>query len=57
MKYVVILGDGMADYPVSALGGKTPLAVAKKPYIDKLYLYDYQLPDFHCYLMILILLI
>ena len=36
MKYVVILGDGMADYPVSALGGKTPLAVANKPYIDKL---------------------
>lgn len=36
MKYVVILGDGMADYPVEQLGGKTPLEVAKKPYIDNL---------------------
>jgi len=36
MKYVVILGDGMADYPVDALGGKTPLMVAKKPNIDAL---------------------
>lgn len=31
MKYVVVLYDGMADYPVPALGGKTPMAVAKKP--------------------------
>ena len=36
MKYVVILGDGMADYPMPALGGKTPLDVAKKTYIDSL---------------------
>lgn len=36
MKYVVILGDGMADYPNEALGGKTPLEVANKPNIDKL---------------------
>lgn len=36
MKYVVILGDGMADYPVEELGGKTPLCVAKKPNIDAL---------------------
>ncbi len=36
MKYVVILGDGMADYPVEELGGKTPLEVAKKPNIDYL---------------------
>lgn len=36
MKYVVMLGDGMADYPVEALGGKTPLQVAKKPHIDQL---------------------
>ncbi len=36
MKYVVILGDGMADYPIPELNGKTPLAVAKKPYIDRL---------------------
>lgn len=36
MKYVVILGDGMADYKQAALGGKTPLMVANKPYIDGL---------------------
>ena len=31
MKYVVVLCDGMADYPVPALGGKTPMMVAKSP--------------------------
>ena len=36
MKYAVILGDGMADYPQKFLGGKTPLDLAKKPYIDGL---------------------
>ncbi|MDE7191074.1 MAG: cofactor-independent phosphoglycerate mutase [Clostridia bacterium] len=36
MKYVVILGDGMADYPSKALGGRTPLEVADKPNIDDL---------------------
>ncbi len=36
MKHVVILGDGMADYRQENLGGKTPLMVAKKPYIDSL---------------------
>ena len=36
MKYIVILGDGMADYPVGALGGKTPLEKAHKPNIDAL---------------------
>ncbi|NSW89779.1 MAG: cofactor-independent phosphoglycerate mutase [Firmicutes bacterium] len=34
MKYIVILGDGMADYPISQLGDKTPLQYAKKPNID-----------------------
>lgn len=34
MKYIVILGDGMSDYPVDELGGKTPLEVASKPTID-----------------------
>ncbi len=34
MKYVVLLGDGMADCPVSALGGKTPLEAANKPNMD-----------------------
>jgi len=36
MKYAVILYDGMADYPVPALGGKTPMMVAKKPNFDRL---------------------
>ncbi len=36
MKYVVILADGMADYPVEAFGGKTPMEVAEKPCIDAL---------------------
>lgn len=36
MKYVVVLCDGMADYPVPALGDKTPMMVAKKPHIDAL---------------------
>lgn len=36
MKYIVMLGDGMADYPVAELGGKTPLQAAKKPNIDGL---------------------
>lgn len=31
MKYVVMLCDGMADYPVDSLGGKTPMNVAEKP--------------------------
>ena len=34
MKYIVILGDGMADLPVKELGNRTPLDVAKKPNID-----------------------
>lgn len=34
MKYVIIVGDGMADYPVKSLGGKTPLMVARTPYMD-----------------------
>ena len=36
MKYVVILGDGMADYPIAEIGNKTPLMVANKPNIDAL---------------------
>jgi 2,3-bisphosphoglycerate-independent phosphoglycerate mutase len=34
MKYLLVVGDGMADYPVSELGGKTPLQVAYKPNMD-----------------------
>lgn len=37
MKYIVILADGMADYPVEELGNKTPMQVAKKPNIDRLF--------------------
>jgi 2,3-bisphosphoglycerate-independent phosphoglycerate mutase len=36
MKYVIILGDGMADRPVKELSGKTPLQVASTPNMDKL---------------------
>lgn len=36
MKYVVVLYDGMADYPVPSLDGKTPMMVAKKPNMDYL---------------------
>ena len=34
MKYIIVLGDGMADRPVKNLGGKTPLQVAKKTNMD-----------------------
>jgi 2,3-bisphosphoglycerate-independent phosphoglycerate mutase len=34
MKYVILVGDGMADYPVEGLGGKTPLMMAKTPNMD-----------------------
>lgn len=36
MKHIIILGDGMADWPVKSLGGKTLLQVAHIPYMDKL---------------------
>jgi len=36
MKYVVLIGDGMSDYPLDELNGKTPLEVANKPNIDEL---------------------
>jgi len=35
-KYVVLLGDGMADEPLAELGGKTPLMAAKTPHLDVL---------------------
>ncbi len=34
MKYIVLVGDGMADYPVEELNGKTPLEAAKTPNMD-----------------------
>lgn len=36
MKYIVVLGDGMADEPIEQLGGKTPLAAAVTPMMDAL---------------------
>jgi len=35
-KYVILVGDGMADYPIRELGGKTPLEVAQTPHMDKI---------------------
>ncbi len=34
MKYLIIVGDGMADYALESLGGKTPLMEAKTPFMD-----------------------
>jgi len=34
MKYIIVLGDGMADEPLADYGGKTPLQMADKPSID-----------------------
>ena len=36
MKYIVVLGDGMSDEPIEALGGKTPLEYANIPTMDTL---------------------
>ena len=36
MKYVLIIGDGMADDPLAELGGKTPLEACRKPFFDSL---------------------
>ena len=36
MKYIVVLGDGMADEPILELGGKTPLEYARTPHMDRL---------------------
>ena len=34
IKYVIIVGDRMADYPIQSLGGRTPLMVARTPHMD-----------------------
>ena len=36
MKYIIVLGDGMADEPIEKLSGKTPLEAADKPTMDRL---------------------
>lgn len=40
MKYILLLGDGMADLPIEELGFKTPLEIAKKPCMDSLVNYS-----------------
>ncbi len=35
-KYVLLVGDGMADYPLDELGGKTPLDMARTPNMDRI---------------------
>ncbi|MCX7990638.1 MAG: cofactor-independent phosphoglycerate mutase [Proteobacteria bacterium] len=34
MKYLIVIADGMADYPIESLGGKTPLEYIDKPSMD-----------------------
>jgi len=34
MKYMILVGDGMGDYPIPDLGNKTPLEIANTPYMD-----------------------
>ncbi len=36
MKYIIILGDGMADEPLAELGGRTPLEYAEIPNMDRI---------------------
>ena len=36
LKYLVVLADGMADYPIPEMNGKTPLQVSRKPNMDRL---------------------
>ncbi len=36
MKYLILVGDGMGDYPIAELGGKTPLQAAATPTMDRL---------------------
>ena len=36
MKYIIVLGDGMADEPIAELGNRTPLAYANTPVLDAL---------------------
>ncbi|MDR2422491.1 MAG: cofactor-independent phosphoglycerate mutase [Deltaproteobacteria bacterium] len=36
MKYLILIGDGMGDYPLAELGGLTPLAAAQTPNLDRL---------------------
>ncbi|MBN1105672.1 MAG: cofactor-independent phosphoglycerate mutase [Deltaproteobacteria bacterium] len=35
-RYIILVGDGMADYPLEELGGRTPLEVAETPFMDRI---------------------
>ena len=35
-KYIILVGDGMGDYPLKELGGRTPLEAAETPYMDRI---------------------
>lgn len=35
-KYIVLVGDGMGDYPLDELGGRTPLEAARTPFMDRI---------------------
>ena len=35
-RYVILVGDGMADYPLEDLGGRTPLEAARTPFMDRI---------------------
>ena len=35
-KFILLVGDGMADYPIAELGGRTPLEAAKTPNMDRI---------------------
>ena len=35
-KYIILVGDGMADYPLEELGGRTPLEAAETPFMDRI---------------------
>ena len=35
-KFIILVGDGMGDYPLDSLGGLTPLEAARTPNLDRL---------------------
>ena len=53
MKYCIIIPDGMADYPIEKLGGRTPVETARTPNLDflaqngQLELLELSLAGFH----------
>jgi 2,3-bisphosphoglycerate-independent phosphoglycerate mutase len=36
VKFIILVGDGMGDYPIERLGGRTPLEAARTPNLDRL---------------------